>query len=216
MGSATFIPLILSDFLVPYRDLQLPFGHGAFLIADSMGKGTYYEYGPFGDPQDKFRLTNNVSGNIRSMPLETILRFDSAGKVPNCALQSALDEIFHSSGMYESDIGVIIGAPFNISEDQYDAVIDFVAARRIAIDNGQSYSIFTDDGLRFVYNGAMAAGSVVIPSRYYPGHAIPLYGADGLFHRANNAFEYFGPNSWDEDGQSSNILPLRSDHRLAS
>ena len=130
MSLAKFIPIIL-----PHEPIgggiggpSVPLlGHGAFIIVDSTGNASFYEYGHFDpDPNiEPYVITHNSSGNntnVRGIGIDGTMQYDSSGNITASSLQNALDQVFGNPSLYPNDPGEVFATPFNITDTQYNKI----------------------------------------------------------------------------------------------
>jgi len=202
MGNPTFITVTDPNYRVGISGGtgDLPLGHGGFIVTDGSGTGTYYEFGLY--QQGTFTNVNGANsfspnGAIRSLTL-TGLEYDSSGNVTQQSMQSALDQVFGSSGMYTSDTGMAIASTFSISQQQYDTITQsFIPSQIAGLTSGsERYSISNNDCQQFVLNAATSAGLTVEANQNGSGPALPSLDFVNIEQNASANYQYFGPNSW--------------------
>jgi hypothetical protein len=123
------------------------FGHGAFLVVNSAGPATYYEWGLYTGASSAAGaqpgvITDNpsASGNLRSTI--TNLQFDNVGYLTLDSLKSALSQVMGTSGLYSSDTGMILGGQFQMGDGQLANVQTFVDNMKNQINAGTAnYSV---------------------------------------------------------------------------
>src|SRR5271166_3736115 len=143
MGNPTFISVTLPNYRVAFSGApaDVPTGHGGFIIVNTDGTGTYYEYGLYDNGTTGVITNSSIGpkgdGNIRDIQLSG-LQFDSSGNVTQASLQSALDHIYSGTGLYGTmDTGMVIASTFTISQSQYDAIVNtFIPNQKANINNG--------------------------------------------------------------------------------
>src|SRR5262249_52348591 len=144
-----------------------------------------YEYGLY----EQTALTNvngvnswSENGAIRSVPLSG-LQYDSAGNVTQQSVQSALDQVVGSSGLYSSntDTGMVIASVFPITQPQFDTITQTFMNSQIAniTEGTEKYGVGIlginyNDCENFVMNAATAAGLTIAPNQNGSGPALPL------------------------------------------
>ena len=180
--------------------VDLPLGHAGFIVTNGLGQATYYEFGLY--KPDNFTNVGGLSsyspdGSIRSLDLSNEVQFNLSGNVTQQSVQSALGQVFGTSGMYVADTGMVVASAFVLSQQQADAMRTFINSQVAAIRDGNTaYSVFNNDCQQFVFNAATSAGVRMVANQNGPASALPGIVFPEIIENASANYQYFGPNSW--------------------
>ena len=171
MANSYFIPVIYPDYLVKDGSAQLPLlGHAGFILVDSSGNATYYEYGLYNTSQNGV-VTNNPNGNnVREFDLGPV-NYDSSGNITADSLQGALDNLYGPPGndtsAYTGDTGMMFVSPVQITGTQANTIssdLSTFIANDSTLGGTPNYSTYNNNCLQFVYNNATNGGCLLYTS----------------------------------------------------
>jgi len=223
--SAQFIPIVLPNEPIGggIGGPSVPLlGHGGFILVDSTGKATFYEFGHWKpivkdsngniiDPGDIGVVTTNTSDggnngaptNMRQWDITGTMQFDSSGNITPSSLQFALDQVFGTSGLYTGDPGMVFSTPIAIDDNRYGLINTALVKFKDDVNAGKNnYDLFGINCIKFVYDMA-DAGLITISSTQnfirpdVEGKiTIPSIAANSILDYIGTGYQYFSPLSW--------------------
>ena len=219
----TFLPVVLPNYNVggPLGVEAPGLGHAAFIMIDSNGKGTYYEFGRYNPDKNINTVTRNplgsTEGNIRQLSIETPFRFNIDGTIDQTSLLNGLNEVFGSSKMYASDTGMASVTQFSMTKTQMDAIRTYVSTEAAQINAGTThYQILGKNCIQFVYDAASSAKLAISATQDLPTTSVPSMAFSAIRNEGKATFQYFGPNSWNKNwiNKEDSTLGLTSDYMV--
>ena len=219
----TFLPVVLPNYNVGGPlGLEAPgLGHAAFIMIDSAGVGTYYEFGRYNPDKNINTITRNplgsTEGNIRELTIQTKFKFNADGTIDPTSLLNGLNEVYGSSKMYASDTGMASVTQFSITETQSKSIQSYVKNEIEQVNAGTThYQILGKNCIQFVYDAASSAKLAISATQDLPTTSVPSMAFSAIRNEGKATFQYFGPNSWNKNwiNKEDSTLGLTSDYMV--